>query len=80
MALQRAGLFFNGGAVAYLTPGQKAVLLAELESMEVRQLDTLPLVHSKGNVHQPRDGSHQLTMRSGGKGRAANQLCSAMGT
>ena len=43
VALQRAGLFFNGGAVAYLTPGQKAVLLAELESMEVRQLDTLPL-------------------------------------
>ena len=34
-ALQRAGLYFNGGAVAYLTPAQKAVLLAELENMEV---------------------------------------------
>ena len=37
-ALQRAGLFFNGGAIAYLTPAQKAVLLAELENMEARDL------------------------------------------
>ena len=35
-ALRGAGLFFSGGAIAYLTPGQKAVLLAELEAMEVR--------------------------------------------
>ena len=37
-ALQRAGLFFNDGAVAYLTPAQKAVLVAELEDMEARGL------------------------------------------
>jgi len=40
-ALQRAGLYFNGGAVAYLTPAQKAVLLAELENMEARELALL---------------------------------------
>ena len=37
-ALQSAGLFFNDGAIAYLTPAQKAVLLTELEDMEVRVL------------------------------------------
>ena len=35
-ALRGAGLFFNDGAVVWLTPGQKGVLIQELETMEVR--------------------------------------------
>ncbi len=42
-ALRGAGLFFNGGAITYLTPGQKAVLLAELETMEARTCNSLSL-------------------------------------
>ena len=34
-ALQAAGLYFDEGAIAWLTPAQKDVLLAELEDMEV---------------------------------------------
>lgn len=35
-SLQAAGLYFNGGAIAWLTPAQKSALFAELEDMEVR--------------------------------------------
>lgn len=35
-SLQAAGLFFNDGAIVWLTPAQKSALFALLEDMEVR--------------------------------------------
>ena len=34
-AMQAAGVFFSDSAITWLTPGQKAVLVSELEDMEV---------------------------------------------
>ena len=34
-AMRAAGVYFTEGALAWLTPSQKAVLVAELEAMEV---------------------------------------------
>lgn len=34
-AMQAAGVYFSDSAIAWLTPGQKAVLVSELEDMEV---------------------------------------------